>query len=358
VRIIESFEGFLKIQEMGGWATTKTQGTKITPALLKEAVDVLNNIFEKFNKYAASLGMAPLKVLGPGGSGVYYKEDLIENPDKAYGDVDILVEYPLDEPQSRRVEIDTMKEYNQLMLKWMKENRQPEIDEEESDAISDGSLKLVINLTDGSVQVDIIPTFTYSAEWAKARYTPIRGMKGFVMGFLYQAFGNALGVSVTDRGVVAKIKGGELVGPNMRKDVEEKIITRDFSKFILQLAEFVDEFAGTKRELVIDEYLNEHPGIDVSKLSLEQICDGILAFARTLEKTGTYDLPNFKYNSSKDFLEEVVKIYAQKLEKHRTSSKYDKALTDLANQQKDKVMHDAETAFEYVSNKLLNGTNI
>ena len=144
----------------------------------------MNNIFEKFNKYAASLGMAPLKVLGPGGSGVYYKEDLIENPDKAYGDVDILVEYPLDEPQSRRVEIDTMKEYNQLMLKRMKENRQPEIDEEESDAISDGSLKLVINLTDGSVQVDIIPTFTYSAEWAKARYTPIRGMKGFVMGFL------------------------------------------------------------------------------------------------------------------------------------------------------------------------------
>jgi len=60
------------------------------------------------------------------------------------GDVDILVEYPLTEPQSRRVEIDTMKEYNQLMLKWIQENPQPEIDSEESDAISDGSLKLVI----------------------------------------------------------------------------------------------------------------------------------------------------------------------------------------------------------------------
>ena len=144
----------------------------------------------------------------------------------------------------------------------------------------------------------------------------------------------------------------------MRKDVEERIITRDFSKFILHLAEFVDEFSGTKREIVIDDYLNEHPGIDVTQLSLEQICNGILGFARTLEKTGTYDLPNFKYNSSKELLEEVVKIYAQKLHKHRTSSKYDKALTDLANQQKDKVMHDAETAFEYVSNKLLDGTNI
>lgn len=358
MRIIESFEGFLKIQEMGGWATAKTQGTKITPAVLEEAVSTLTSIFERFNKYAESLGMAPLKVLGPAGSGVYYKQDLEENPQKTYGDVDIMVEYPLNEPQARRIEIDTMKKYNQLMLKWIKETRQPEIDEEESETISDGSLKLVVSLSSGLVQIDIIPTFTYSAEWAKARYTPIRGMKGFVMGFLYQAFGNALGVSVTDRGVVAKIKAGELVGPNMRKDVEEKIITRDFSKFILQLAEFVDEFAGTKRELIIDDYLNEHPGIDVSTLSLEQICDGILAFARTLEKTGTYDLPNFKYNSSKEFLEEVVKIYAQKLHKHRTSSKYNKALTDLANQQKDEVMHDSETAFDYVSNKLLDGTNI
>jgi len=358
VRIIESFTGFLKIQEMGGWATTKTQGTKITPTVLQESVKVLEFIFSNFNTHLEKMDMAPLKVLGPGGSGVYFKQDLEENPDKAYGDVDILVEYPLTEPQSRRVEIDTMKEYNQLMLKWIQANPQPEIDAEESYAISDGSLKLVINLSAGPVQVDIIPTFTYSAEWAKARYTPIRGIKGFVVGFLYQSFGNALDVSVTDRGVVAKIKNGELVGPNMRKDVEEKIITRDFSKFILHLAEFVDEFSGTKRELVIDDYLNEHPGIDVTQLSLEQICNGILGFARTLEKTGTYDLPNFKYNSSKELLEEVVKIYAQKLHKHRTSSKYDKALTDLANQQKDKVMQDAETAFEYVSNKLLDGTNI
>lgn len=340
---------------MGGWATTKTQGTKITPAVLKESITVLEKIFANFNQYISELEMAPLKVLGPGGSGVYFKQDLAENPDKAYGDVDILVEYPLTEPQSRRIEIDTMKEYNQLMLKWIEEQPQPEIDAEESSAISDGSLKLVINLKDGPVQVDIIPTFTYSADWARARYTPIRGVKGFVVGFLYQSFGNALDVSVTDRGVIAKIKDGSLVGPLMKKDVEERIITRNFSKFILDLAEFVDEFAGTKRELIIDDYLNEHPGIDVTQLSLEQICNGILGFARTLDKTGTFDLPNFKYNSQEEFLKEVVKIYAQKLHKHRTSSKYDKALTDLATQQKDKVMQDAETALEYVSNKLLDG---
>jgi len=355
VRIIESFTGFLKLSEMGGWATTKTQGTKITPALLEEAITVLNNIFDKFN---AQSGEAPLKVLGPGGSGVYYKQDMAENPEKAYGDVDILVEYPLAEPQSRRVEIDTLKKFNSLVLKWIEENPMPEIDAEESDAISEGNLKLVINLSSGPVQVDIISTFTYAAEWAKARYTPIRGVKGFVVGFLYQSFGNALGVSVTDRGVVAKIKGGELVSPNFRKDVEEKIITRDFSKFILHLAEFVDEFAGTKRELQIDDYLNEHPGIDVSDLSLEQICNGILAFARTLEKNGTYELPKFKYINSRELIEEILKIYDQKLEKHRTSSKYDKALTDLANQQRDKVIQDANSAYDYVSKKLLDGTNI
>jgi hypothetical protein len=183
---IKSFTDFLQINEMGGWATTKTQGTKITPAVLQEAIEVLENIFADFNQWAQAHGLAPVKVVGPGGSGVYFKKDLEENPEKAYGDVDILVMYPLDEPQGRRVEIDTLKKYNGLFLQWSAESTRPDLDTEETEAISDGNLKLVINLTDGPVQVDVIPTFTYSADWAKARYTPIRGIKGFVVGFLYQ----------------------------------------------------------------------------------------------------------------------------------------------------------------------------
>ena len=193
---------------MGGWATTKTQGTKITPAVLQEAIRVLENIFNDFNQWAQAHGFDSLTVVGPGGSGVYFKKDLAENPDKAYGDVDILVMYPLDEPQGRQAEIDTLKKYNGLFLQWSAKTTRPDLDKEETNAISKGTLKLVINLTDGPVQVDIISTFNYSSDWAKARYTPIRGIKGFVVGFLYQAFGNALDVSVTDRGVVAKRQDG------------------------------------------------------------------------------------------------------------------------------------------------------
>jgi len=261
--------------------------------------------------------------------------------------------YPLDEPQGRRVEIDTLKKYNSLFLQWSAESTRPDLDTEETEAISEGNLKLVINLTDGPVQVDVIPTFTYSADWAKARYTPIRGIKGFVVGFLYQSFGNALGVSVTDRGVVAKIKAGELVSPAFRKDVEERIVTRDFNRFLAHLAEFTDEFTrGEKRAVQLDQYLEQHPGIDVTDLSLEQICNGILGFARTLEQNGTFNLPKSKYQNSQEFLQEVVKIYKTKIDKHTSSSKYDKAQTDLAFQQRSKVMSDAETAFGYVSTKL------
>ena len=277
---------------MGGWATTKTQGTKITPAVLQEAIGVLENIFYDFNQWAQAHGFDSLTVVGPGGSGVYFKKDLAENPDKAYGDVDILVMYPLTEPQGRQAEIDTLKKYNGLFLQWLAKTTRPDLDTEETEAISEGNLKLVINLTDGPVQVDVIPTFTYSADWAKARYTPIRGIKGFVVGFLYQSFGNALGVSVTDRGVVAKIKGGDLVNPLLRKGVEERIVTRDFNRFLAQLAEFTDEFTrGEKRAVQLDQYLQQHPGIDVTDLSLEQICNGILGFARTLEQNGTFELP-------------------------------------------------------------------
>lgn len=338
---------------MGGWATTKTQGTKITPAVLQEAIGVLENIFNDFNQWAKAHGFDSLTVVGPGGSGVYFKKDLEENPEKAYGDVDILVMYPLDEPQGRQAEIDTLKKYNGLFLQWLAKTTRPDLDKEETRAISDGTLKLVINLTDGPVQVDIISTFNYSSDWAKARYTPIRGIKGFVVGFLYQAFGNALDVSVTDRGVVAKIKGGELVNPLLRKGVEERIVTRDFNRFLAQLAEFTDEFTrGEKRAVQLDQYLQQHPGIDVADLSLEQICNGILGFARTLEQNGTFELPKSKYKNSQEFLQEVVDIYKIKIDKHTSSSKYNKAETDLAFQQRAKVMSDAETAFEYVSKKL------
>ena len=338
---------------MGGWATTKTQGTKITPAVLQEAIGVLENIFDDFNQWAQAHGFDSLTVVGPGGSGVYFKKDLEENPDKAYGDVDILVMYPLNEPQGRQAEIDTLKKYNGLFLQWLAKTTRPDLDKEETSAISKGTLKLVINLIDGPVQVDIISTFNYSSDWAKARYTPIRGIKGFVVGFLYQAFGNALDVSVTDRGVVAKIKGGELVNPLLRKGVEERIVTRDFNRFISQLAEFTDEFTrGEKRAVQLDQYLQQHPGIDVTALSLEQICNGILGFARTLEQNGTFELPKSKYTNSQEFLQEVVNIYKIKIDKHTSSSKYNKAETDLAHQQRTKVMSDAETAFEYVSKKL------
>jgi hypothetical protein len=350
---IKSFTDFLQINEMGGWATTKTQGTKITPAVLQEAIGVLENIFDAFNQWAQAHGFDSLTLVGPGGSGVYFKKDLEENPEKAYGDVDILVMYPLDEPQGRQAEIDTLKKYNGLFLQWLAKTTRPDLDKEETIAISDGTLKLVINLKDGPVQVDIISTFNYSSDWAKARYTPIRGIKGFVVGFLYQAFGNALDVSVTDRGVVAKIKGGELVNPLLRKGVEERIVTRDFNRFISQLAEFTDEFTrGEKRAVQLDQYLQQHPGIDVTDLSLEQICNGILGFARTLEQNGTFELPKSKYKNSQEFLQEVVDIYKIKIDKHTSSSKYNKAETDLAHQQRAKVMSDAETAFEYVSKKL------
>jgi hypothetical protein len=350
---IKSFTDFLQINEMGGWATTKTQGTKITPAVLQEAIGVLENIFDDFNQWAQAHGFDSLTLVGPGGSGVYFKKDLEENPEKAYGDVDILVMYPLNEPQGRQAEIDTLKKYNGLFLQWLAKTTRPDLDKEETSAISDGTLKVVINLKDGPVQVDIISTFNYSSDWAKARYTPIRGIKGFVVGFLYQAFGNALDVSVTDRGVVAKIKGGELVNPLLRKGVEERIVTRDFNRFISQLAEFTDEFTrGEKRAVQLDQYLQQHPGIDVTDLSLEQICNGILGFARTLEQNGTFELPKSKYKNSQEFLQEVVNIYKIKIDKHTSSSKYNKAETDLAHQQRAKVMSDAETAFEYVSKKL------
>ena len=339
---------------MGGWATVKTQDTRITPATVKTAVIILEKIFTRFNSWSTEQGLKSLALIGPGGSGSHYLQDLVEYPEKTYGDIDIVVAYPLSAHLDRREELDVLTQYNSAFLRWAQLQSLDELDSEETVAISQGSLKMVINLEEGPIQIDVISTFEYAAEWTKARYTPIRGTKGFVVGYLYQSLGNALNVSITDRGVIAKIRGDVLVGPMVRKGVEERIISREFDKFIAHLAEFTDEFnRGEKIEVHLDSYLADHPGIEAGTLSLEQICNGILGLARTLEKNETFKLPNLEYNSANDFLTEVVRLYREKLEKHTSSSKFKKARTLLANQQFTKVINDAGSALSYVSAKLV-----
>jgi hypothetical protein len=83
------WEGSLSVME-GGWASTATQNTVITPAVIGEAVANLNEFAREYNAWQAEneLGLE-IKIGNPKGSGTYYKRDLQQDPEREYGDIDI-----------------------------------------------------------------------------------------------------------------------------------------------------------------------------------------------------------------------------------------------------------------------------
>ena len=74
----------------GGWADTRTQSASpITPAVVKKAVIVIQNFIKKFNKFVKTKGLPPVGGGRPVGSSYYYQKDLVDDPTKEYGDIDI-----------------------------------------------------------------------------------------------------------------------------------------------------------------------------------------------------------------------------------------------------------------------------
>ena len=86
MRLIDLFEG--------GWASTLTQDTKITPQMVGKAVDSINSFIAAFNAFLSNKSMPPVKQGHPVGSSNYWQRDLRLNPNKEYGDMDYLFFIP------------------------------------------------------------------------------------------------------------------------------------------------------------------------------------------------------------------------------------------------------------------------
>ena len=67
----------MKIRELfeGGWETTATQSTVITPAITKVALGVMKNQFiPDLNKFLATQGIEPIEMGHPTGSSAHYQK--------------------------------------------------------------------------------------------------------------------------------------------------------------------------------------------------------------------------------------------------------------------------------------------
>lgn len=326
----------------GGWSSVKTQNTTLTPAILKEVVSIFNKLGTDFNKHLASIDLPEIKVLRPVGSGTWWEEDLIDQPDKVYGDVDFMISYPtlpLGDGDERKDEIETVKLYNAELFKWLEKTKPSTVDIEESrDMSTSSSVKLLVTSdVEGNqiwVQVDMVVTHHDYADWALFRYTPVKNIKGFVLGSLYSGFGSVLDLSIQSRGVRAKFIKDVMVSQAKRKDVTERLISRNVQTFMYDIARFFWQQATTD-PFEPSESLKGW-SMDPNNPTLEDVAAGIHAVADTLEKIGEFGTV-VKFKSKRELLDAVANVYAIKMDKTFNASKFDKAETPEAKKTIEKI---------------------
>jgi hypothetical protein len=328
----------------GGWATTKTQSTLIKPKIIADGVKKLQIIGKEFADHCKGLELPALDFSKPIGSGTWYEDDIVSQPDKVYGDIDFMVSYPtleLGGKDERANEIATVKLYNNEMLSFLKSKSYAFIDYDETAAVSEpSSLKLIMQVEtpegEGWIQVDMVVTHSGYKEWAIFRMTPIRNVKGFVLGNLYSAFGEVLELSIQPRGVRAKFAGTAMASYSKRAGVEDRLVTANISTFMHDIAKFFWEQSGTNKPYAESASLSSWKGINPADPKFEDLCDGIVAVAQTLEQLGEFGTV-IKYNSAKALLDAVKARYIEKMETAANSSKFDKITTPAAQVAADKV---------------------
>lgn len=324
----------------GGWSSMKTQGVKITPVVLQVADAYVKQLFSAFESWMKKNhpNTAPLKAVRPVGSGIYYEKDIEESPDKIYGDIDYLIEYPVfaDTPDPRKAETEAVRFYNRELFQFLKDTNYKGIDIKDSRG-ADGSGVVLIAEVDKDVfiQVDFVVTHASYLDWALDRFTPIHNIKGFVSGNLYSAMADTLMISMGDRGARAKLQDGALVPFKMRKNVEDIAISLNFKTLFADIVKF---FMSLKDGNIQPQFSNSDiPGIDMKNLSLSSIANGISSLIDVLDRNGLLDGKIISYTNAGQMKKAIADAYDAKMAELRNDKKFAKAEDPMAIAARDKI---------------------
>lgn len=315
----------LRALQEGGWSSTITQSTKLTPTNVKRALALLPEFEKALNVYLEVHGLPAVSITHPVGSTSYVDRDLELNPDKEYGDVDVMVELQpiLDMPESK-----ASAAYQQAFAHFIR-HEAPEFVHR-----ADGTGQSVIFRIGHNeyVQVDLIKAFVDAADWARHRTTPEYGIKGALIGFLYSALAEVLHLSIGQLGVQYKKKGGELVKFRTLKQDEVGTISRDFEQFGLHIAEWlVKHLNPDAKHVAIHPLLRRRPGMRYADVKVRDLADVVKGIALTLELNGVLGKGHLAdYTTAEDLVERVQEVYLEKCIDAAANSKFDKAETPEA----------------------------
>lgn len=304
----------------GGWTTTVTQNTVITPAVVRSSLAVMNQFVREFNRYLKTKNLPEVKMGRPTGSSAYHA---VDDPDKIYGDIDLQMIAPQLEPGSQSAYGGF---WNKLAHSFIMETNPEYVDATES-KIGHPILKIG---ADQFVQIDFMWHTPELSSWGAARVTPERGVKGLLFGKMFSVFGEMLGMSIQHAGVQYKSVNGERVPFSKQKGVAINTISSNPKTYIVDILRWIAARQGVKR-VKIDPMLAQNSGTDIDDVRIQRLVRGVKGFAASAEANGLFgqgDLAN--YSSADDFITKFVQQYRAESEAEMASAKRDKAATPAA----------------------------
>ena len=308
----------------GGWASVETQNTKITPAVIEEAVDILSKFETEFNQWQAEQGLdVEIKMGKPAGSGTYYKRDLEKDPTREYGDIDVMC-YIHSRPgvgSARRTS-----EYAEAVKEFVKTHDNYD---------TENGTNVIADTSAGPVQVDLIYTYHEHANWARM-LAPEYRVKGVVNTSLVSSLAEVLNLSIGVHGVQVKTRNGQPVSFRQSKDTKLSTVSIDPENWGGDIYAYYYQLAtGTRPKQPAN--LAQHGGLkDEQRIS--DIILTIKALAKDLEQAKLLGKGALSHLANKqDLLDQVSAVYKAKLDKVINSSKFDKAATPAAVEKANKT---------------------
>lgn len=301
----------------GGWASSLTQNTKLTPAVVEECVKLYQKFVKEFNQFLKTKDLPEVEAGEPKGSAHYYQKDLKDSPEKEYGDVDMLFYIP-------RLEGTTDNKNTDIYMQAVKE-----FCEGRDDFQTDTGRAIIFKLKDGGyAQVDLLMAYSENKEWAKGRMTPERGLKGAIGGFMYSSLADVLNLSININGVQVKTKDGEPVKFRTIKGVELKTISRDIKNFGKDICAFYYSVitGNDPKTMKVSPTLKKHSGIDPEDMKNSDIAYMVKGVGETLELNGLFGKGALSDISSYDsYINKIANTYKDKMIGGIESPKFDKA---------------------------------
>ena len=322
----------------GGWASTITQDVVLTPKVAKQAVEMLPRFEKDFNAYLVKQGLLPIEVGAPVGSSAYIERDLKNNPDKEYGDIDVLFKVPRIEsmPESKNNTL-----YSNALADFIT-NHAPDYIFKENDG---GGRNIIVKTPSGWVQVDLVKAFTDVSDWAQYRMTPEHNFKGALMGFLYSSMADALHLSLGSVGVQAKEKGGEFVKFKALKYDRLHTLSTDIEKFGLEVAKaLVQRLDPDIKTVKIHPTLRANPGLKKDEVKVKDLAEVVKGIVMTLELNGVLGKGHLsRFSDAQDVFDEIKQTYREKIQTSINGTKFDKAATPAAKKRAEDTKHTLAT---------------